>query len=195
MGRKVCPGSGLGSSCCSHQLAEAPGWKGGLGAMTGTPVKAWGHEPRPGTGRRLEQKVRERARSKPSVWCREPTSYLLTSQVVLVVKNLPASAGDTRDWGSIPGSGRSPGEDNGNPLQYSCLEDPMERKAWQATVHGVSKSQARLSAHTGTPSTTFSHLPAKPLLLLIHCYLTLFILSLVVLTGVQEHILRLFVTT
>ena len=67
--------------------------------------------------------------------CREPNSYLLTSQVVLVVKNLPARA----ETGVRSGSGRSPGEDNDNPLQYSCLEDPMERKAWQATVHGVSK--------------------------------------------------------
>ena len=58
------------------------------------------------------------------------------SQVVLVVKNLPANAGDL---GSIPGSGRFPGEMNGNPLQYSCLENPMDRGVWQATVHGVAK--------------------------------------------------------
>ena len=55
-----------------------------------------------------------------------------------VVKNPPAIAGDQ---GSIPGSGRSPGEGNGNPLQYSCLENPMERGAWWAAVHGVTKSQ------------------------------------------------------
>ena len=59
---------------------------------------------------------------------------------MLVVKNLPASAGDIRDLGSIPGSGRSPGEGNGNPLQYSCLENPMDRGAWWATVHGVTES-------------------------------------------------------
>ena len=58
-----------------------------------------------------------------------------------MVKNLPANAGDARDAGSIPGSGRSPGEGNGNPLQYSCLGNPMDRGAWQATVHGVTKSQ------------------------------------------------------
>ena len=52
------------------------------------------------------------------------------SQVELVVKNLPANAGDLRDTGSIPGSGRTPGERHGNPLQYSCLENPMERGAW-----------------------------------------------------------------
>ena len=53
--------------------------------------------------------------------------------------NLPADAGDPRDTGSIPGSGRSPGEGNSNPLQYSYLENPMDRGAWRATVHGVSK--------------------------------------------------------
>ena len=66
------------------------------------------------------------------------------SQVVLVVKNPPANAGDGRNMGSIPGSGRSCGEGNRNPLQYSCLENPKDRGAWWATVHGVAKSQARL---------------------------------------------------
>ena len=59
-----------------------------------------------------------------------------------MVKNLPDNA---RDSDSIPGSGRSPGEGNGNPLQYFCLENSMNRGAWRATVHGVSKSQTRLS--------------------------------------------------
>ena len=54
-----------------------------------------------------------------------------------VVKHLPAKAGDKRDMGSILGLGRSPGGGNGNPLQYSCLEDPMNRGAWRATVHGI----------------------------------------------------------
>ena len=58
-----------------------------------------------------------------------------------VVKNLPANAGDARDSSSIPGSGRCPGIGNGNPLQYSFLENPMDRGAWCAAVHGVSKSQ------------------------------------------------------
>ena len=57
-----------------------------------------------------------------------------------MVKNLPASAGDVGDVGSIPGSGRSPGEGNDNPLQYSCLENLMDRAAWRATVHEVAKS-------------------------------------------------------
>ena len=57
----------------------------------------------------------------------------------LVVKNLPANARDIRDADSIPGLGRSPGEGNGNPLQYSYLENPMDRGTWQATVHKVTK--------------------------------------------------------
>ena len=59
----------------------------------------------------------------------------------LVVKNLPASAGDARDLGPIPGWGRATREENGNPLQHSCLENPMDRGDWQATVHGIVKSQ------------------------------------------------------
>ena len=61
-----------------------------------------------------------------------------------MVKNPPANAGDARDLGSVPGLGRSPGEGNGNPLQYSCLENPMDRGAWWG-VHGAAKSQTRLS--------------------------------------------------
>ena len=58
---------------------------------------------------------------------------------MLVVKNLSANAGDIRDVGSIPGLGRSPGGGHGNPLQYSCLENPTDRGAWQATVHRVTE--------------------------------------------------------
>ena len=61
--------------------------------------------------------------------------------MVLVVKN---NVGDVRDLSPVPGSGRSPGGGNGNPLQYSCLENPMDRGAWWATVHGVAESQTRL---------------------------------------------------
>ena len=63
------------------------------------------------------------------------------SQVVLAVKNLTANAGDLRDVSSMSESGRSPGGGHGNPLQYSCLENPMDRGAWWAIVHGVTKSQ------------------------------------------------------
>ena len=57
-----------------------------------------------------------------------------------VVKNLPANAGDTGEVSSVPGSGRSPRGGNGNPLQYSCLGNPVDRGAWWATVHGVTES-------------------------------------------------------
>ena len=60
-----------------------------------------------------------------------------------MVKNLPANAGDTRDAGSIPGSGRSPGGEHGNPLQYSRLESPIDR-AWRAALHGVAQSPTGL---------------------------------------------------
>ena len=64
-----------------------------------------------------------------------------------VVKNQPANAGDARDMGSIPESGKSPAVGNGNPLQYSCLENSLDRGAWWATVHGLEQSWTRLSAH------------------------------------------------
>ena len=70
------------------------------------------------------------------------SSELRTPQEAQMVKNPPANAGDE---GSIQGSGRSRGKGNGNPLQYACLENPMDRGAWKATVHGVKKSQTRLS--------------------------------------------------
>ena len=66
-------------------------------------------------------------------------SLVRASQVALVVKNPCAKAGDTRDSDSIPGLGRFPGEGHGNPLKYSCLENPMDRGTWQATVHRVTK--------------------------------------------------------
>ena len=72
-----------------------------------------------------------------------------------MVKNLPANAGDT---GLIPGSGISSGEGNDNPLQYSCLENPMDREGWRATVHGVAKNQKRLSAFTLTYMHTKTHI-------------------------------------
>ena len=62
-----------------------------------------------------------------------------------VIKNLPAKTEDIGDMGSIPESGRCPRIENGNPLQYSCLENPMDRRVWWATVHGVAKSRTGLS--------------------------------------------------
>ena len=61
-----------------------------------------------------------------------------------MVKNPPANTGDVREAGLTPGSGRSPGGGHGNPLQYSCLQNPMDREAWQATVHRVEKSWTQL---------------------------------------------------
>ena len=69
----------------------------------------------------------------------------MASLVAQLVKNLPANVSD---MGLIPESERSPGEGNGNPLQYSCLENPVDREAWHAVVPGVSKSQIQQSAHT-----------------------------------------------
>ena len=68
------------------------------------------------------------------------------------VKNPPANAGYTRDAGSIPGLGKSPGGGHGNPLQYSCLENSTDRGAWRATMHGVAKESDRTeeTEHTGT---------------------------------------------
>ena len=63
------------------------------------------------------------------------------SQVALVVKNPPANAGNMRTWSLIPGLRRCPRGGHGNPLQYSCLENPMDRRAWMSTVHWVAKSQ------------------------------------------------------
>ena len=77
----------------------------------------------------------------------------MASQVELVVNNPLASEGDIRDVGSIPGSGRSPGGGHSNPHQYSCLENPMDRGVWRATVYEVTKSWTRLkllSTHTRT---------------------------------------------
>ena len=77
-------------------------------------------------------------------------NYSMNSQAALVVKNLPASAGATRDTGLIPGSGRSPGGGHSNPLQDSCLENPTDRGAWRVTDRGVTRSRTRLkrlSAH------------------------------------------------
>ena len=65
-----------------------------------------------------------------------------------VDKNPPADSGDMRDAGSIPGSGRSPGGGRENSLQHSCLENPMDRGAWWATIHGVRNSRTRLKRHS-----------------------------------------------
>ena len=74
-----------------------------------------------------------------------------------MIKNSPASAGDTRDMGLSPVSGRSPEVGNGNPLQYSCLENSVDRGAWRATVHGVTKSLTQLSVCARIHTPTHTH--------------------------------------
>ena len=84
----------------------------------------------------------------------------MASQVALVVKNPPANAGDVRDGGSVPGLGRLPGGRHDNPLQYSCLKNPMDRGAWSATFCGVRQSRTRpkwLSTHAQTQNSSGQH--------------------------------------
>ena len=83
-------------------------------------------------------------REQKTVFCTLVFLKYRYSQVTLMAKNPPAKAGDVRDTGSILGLGRSPGEENGYPLQYSYLENPMDRGAWWATVHRVAKNRTQL---------------------------------------------------
>ena len=90
---------------------------------------------------------------KINFYCRSHSAcgtwyFVMASQVALVVKNMSVNAGDATDVGSIPGLGRSPGEGSGNPLEYSCLRNPMDREEPGRLVHGVTKSWTWLSAHT-----------------------------------------------
>ena len=92
-----------------------------------------------------------------------------TSQLILIVQLVnkpPTNAGDTRNVGSIPGSGRSPGGESGNPLQDSCLMNPMGREAWQARVHGVAKRWSRWCMDIAdSESLKWEIIPEKPSLL------------------------------
>ena len=98
----------------------------------------------------------------------EPGLFYMPPMVIgetsLVAQMVKASAYNARDPGSIPGLGRSPGEGNGNPLQYSCLENPMDRGAWQVTVHGVAKSRTRLRDFTSLCGHWISSYPKNVLL-------------------------------
>ena len=87
----------------------------------------------------------EREKKKMTRLLQLPLNILWASQVAQLLKNPSANAGDARHVASIPGSGRSPGVGNGNPLQYSCLEYLMGRGTQQATVHGVAKSQTKMN--------------------------------------------------
>ena len=83
------------------------------------------------------------------------------SHVALVVKNLPANARDIRDMDWIPGLGRTPGGGHGNPVQFSCLENPMDRGAWQATVHRITKSWTQLKRLSTLPAGDSAQLQVK----------------------------------
>ena len=97
--------------------------------------------------------------------------------MVPVVKNPPINAGDIRDAGSIPGLGRSPGGKHGNPLQYSCMENALDRGAWWATVHRVAKSRTLLkwlSMHTHEVGHDFSHIISQLMCVYVHTYMYIF---------------------
>ena len=122
-----CPDPGLaGSSFASSDLLSA-------------------HSPRPMTPTAVRRTEFVPQAIPPSSRSGDQSPLPWASQVELVAKKLPANAGDIRDADSIPESGRSPGGGYGNPLQYSCLENPMDRGTWWAIVHGVTKSQTPLS--------------------------------------------------
>ena len=98
-------------------------------------ISGLGRSPREGNGYLLQYSSLENSTDCIIHWVAKSWTWLSNR----------SSAGDARNVGSIPGSGRSPGEGNGTPLQYSCLENPMDRRAWRATVCGVAKSQTWLS--------------------------------------------------
>ena len=148
------------------------GWRGGQGRSLGNlqhrnsmwsvclkePILPWAPARRPAKG--LKQRQDNETRFFVTTSGLFVTTSLLpgVSQVALAVKKPPAEAGDLRDVGSIPGLGRSPGGGTGNPLQYSCLENPMDRGAWRATVHRVTKSQTWLQQRS-TRAYTYRRLP------------------------------------
>ena len=136
---------GKTSGCSASPTAgkdQSPSSDGQLGEVLLPAQRLTGQGPRPGAGGLLSCPLTQMLLSPhlrhfwPSVWA---------SQVAPAVKNLPANAGHVRTSGSIPGSGRSPGGANGSPLQYSCLENPVDRGACRATVPGAAESRTRLS--------------------------------------------------
>ena len=98
------------------------------------------------------------------------------SQVALVIKNLPTNAGDLRVAGLIPMSGRSPGGEHGDPLQYSCLEKPMDRGAWWATIHmAVQSDTTEVIQHACMYNITFYLLNNLSIYLSIYIYISYFL--------------------
>ena len=109
-----------------------------LGAFTAAPLR--GHGDKSYSFPRVRWCVLENRMCIPKLRLMNEYLALWALQVVLVAKNRHANAGDIRDAGLIPGLGRSPGGGNGNPLQYSCLRNPMDRRAWGNAVHRVAES-------------------------------------------------------
>ena len=136
----ACGSAGKESTCNVGDLGLIAGLGRSLGEGKGYPLQYSGLE------NSMDHIVHGVANSR--TWLSKfhtSLAYRWASQVALVVKNLPANAGDVRDKGSmIPGSRRSPRWGHGNPLQYSCLKNPMDRGAWQVTVHMVAKSWTQL---------------------------------------------------
>ena len=117
-----------------------------IGEGNGNPLQcSWLENPRDGEAWWAAVSGVAQSRTRLKRLSSSSSSNSRASQVVLVVKNLPANAGDVRDVGLILDCGRSPGGGHGNPLQYSCLENFTNRVAWWATVHGVTKSQIQQS--------------------------------------------------
>ena len=109
-----------------------------LGAFTAAPLR--GHWDRFYSYPRVRWCILENRMCIPKLRFKNEYLALRAFQVVLMAKNRPTNAGDIRDAGLIPGLGRSPGGGNGNPLQYSCLRNPMDRRAWGNAVHRVAES-------------------------------------------------------
>ena len=139
----ACGSAGKESTCNVGDLGLIPGLGRSPREGKGYPLQYSGPE------NSMDRIVRGVAKSR--TWLSDfhtSHAYRWASQVALLVKNLPANAGCERQGSMIPGSGRSPRWGHGNPLQYSCLENPMDRGAWQVTVHRVAKSWTRLSDWT-----------------------------------------------
>ena len=120
-------------------------------------IRIWSLRPVPGTELKFLDFLSVKGERRVLLLISPFKPYLRASQVVLVIKGPPANAGDIRDMGSIQGWGGSLGGGHGSPLQYSCLENPMDRGAWWAIVHRVAKNQTqlkRLSMHTRTHAKT-----------------------------------------
>ena len=125
----------IASPCNEHALGQTPGDGKGQGCLVC--CSPWGRKELDKTGW-LNKQTNKQIPLSLSILKR--IQDIWASQVALVVKNLSTNAGDKRDSGLIPGSERSPGGGHGNSLYYSCLENPTNRGAWRATVHGVAKS-------------------------------------------------------